>query len=428
MAKGDSYAASQLFMGLTPKNGYKASKLYCYKPTDGSGDFTWARNINSYRLNQSGLLELMGNNVPRIDYTNTCPELLIEGERENLLTYSEQFDNAAWTKVNATITANSTIAPNGNTTADTSTSTSSISVMFHSGSSALTTATVSVFVKKGTNKYFGLTLNGTNNFNSRYQGVFNLDTGLLYAENNSTTPLTSRSAKIINIGNGWYRCIITATIATSATPFITLQHSNNIPSLAGDNLDWVNVSNGTMFFWGCQIEEGSYPTSYIPTTTASVTRPQDTNSSDIAFTGDGFSYNLRVRLENTGVIGVPDNIFFISDLAGEIYAGIYVLGNNLTFTFYNIPDLEEYTTALADGVHNIGVSLDCTTGAYEIVIDGVSQFSGTLSIGYSAATDYTTVKLGCLVGSTDSIGLNRIIGLQVYDAVLTQGELIEYTS
>jgi hypothetical protein len=425
MAKGDSYAASQLFMGLTPKNGYKASKLYCYKPTDGSGDFTWARNINSYRLNQSGLLELMGNNVPRIDYTNTCPELLIEGERENLLTYSEQFNNAYWINSNITITPNAISAPNNTLTADlilednttASHGLASGLINFISG----ITYSLSFYVKNITNgrgffqiAFFQITAGNNNAYVN-----FDIQNGQVTFESNAV-------GKIENVGNGFYRCSLIVTSGKTYTEranarLITNGNANAFENYLG------NTSKG-IYIWGAQLEEGSYPTSYIPTTTASVTRPQDTNSSDIAFTGDGFSYNLRVRLENTGVVGVPDNIFFISDLAGEIYAGIYVLGDNFTFTFYNIPDLEEYTIALADGVHNIGVSLDCTTGAYEIVIDGVSQFSGTLSIGYSAATDYTTVKLGCLVGSTDSIGLNRIIGLQVYDAVLTQGELIEYTS
>jgi hypothetical protein len=386
MAKGDSYAASQLFMGLTPKNGYKASKLYCYKPTDGSGDFTWARNINSYRLNQSGLLELMGNNMPRIDYTNTCPELLIEGERTNLALRSNHFGNATWSKTNVTVTDNIGVAPDGNTTADRlqGTGTSSIDQTI---TTIADTYTASVWVKSfsGSNQTFRI----------KFNGGFSGD-------------LTATSE--------WQRFTYTTTsTAASNTWGIASDSSNN---------------NYDILAFEYQVELSSYVTSNIPTTTASVTRPQDTNSSDIAFTGDGFSYNLRVRLENRSDSGTPDNIFFIEDIAGlgDTYIGCYVLGDNLVFTFYNNPELHEFSISLPDGIHNIGVSFDCTNGAYEIVIDGVSEFSGTIPDGYLGANIYESVKLGCLGASTDSIGLNRIIGLQVYDAVLTQGELIEYTS
>jgi hypothetical protein len=418
MAKGDSYAASQLFMGLTPKNGYKASKLYCYKPTDGSGDFTWSRNLTAYRKNQSGVLELMGNNVPRIDYTNTCPELLIEGERENLLTYSEQFDNADWIKINTTITANNIISPNGLLTADKIEATLSSNAIYQSITSSGDLC-LSVYAKKGTSDYFFMEIFDISPAVD-YIAIFNLANGT-YVGNGGFSNVDSY--KIEFVGDGWYKIQIVKNVGASGSHnfIIGVAQSGNLATA---------VPNTNIYIWGAQLEEGFYSTSYIPTTTASVTRPQDTNSSDIAFTGDGFSYNLRVRLENRSDSGTPDNIFFIEDISGtsDTYAGIYVLGDSLYFTFYNNPDIEEYSITLPDGIHNLGVSLDCNTGAYEIVVDGVSEFSGALTNGFNSANIYERVKLGCLAASTDSIGLNRIIGLQVYDAVLTQGELIEYTS
>jgi hypothetical protein len=58
-------------------------------------------------------------NVPRIDYTNgTCPSILVEQQRTNNITYSEQFDNAAWLKLGISITANNTTSPDGTANAD----------------------------------------------------------------------------------------------------------------------------------------------------------------------------------------------------------------------------------------------------------------------------------------------------------------------
>jgi len=81
---------------LTP-NAYKEGKLYSVIPSDGSGDMSVTRATTATRVNSAGLVEL----VPY-----------------NLVTYSEQFDNADWTKNNISITANTTTAPNGTTTAD----------------------------------------------------------------------------------------------------------------------------------------------------------------------------------------------------------------------------------------------------------------------------------------------------------------------
>jgi hypothetical protein len=83
---------------VTP-NGYKAGKLYSVLPGDGSGDMTVVRATTATRINSSGLIESVGLNVPRIDYTNgSCPSLLIEPQRTNLLLRSETFISSVWNK------------------------------------------------------------------------------------------------------------------------------------------------------------------------------------------------------------------------------------------------------------------------------------------------------------------------------------------
>lgn len=77
MIKTEAYANSKLFLSLTRKNGYKAGTLYSMKPTDGAGDFVWTRSSAANRIDQAGATESMAINVPRVDYSNTCPDLLI---------------------------------------------------------------------------------------------------------------------------------------------------------------------------------------------------------------------------------------------------------------------------------------------------------------------------------------------------------------
>ena len=74
---------------LTP-NGYKAGKLYALKPENGDLDVTWVRNGNATRVNQNGLIESVGNNVPRLDYlAGNCPSILVEEQRTNLFNFSD---------------------------------------------------------------------------------------------------------------------------------------------------------------------------------------------------------------------------------------------------------------------------------------------------------------------------------------------------
>jgi hypothetical protein len=67
-------------------SGYKATKLYSEIPTSGAGDFAWTRASNATRINSSGAIETMANNVPRLDYSfSSCPMALLETQRTNLV-------------------------------------------------------------------------------------------------------------------------------------------------------------------------------------------------------------------------------------------------------------------------------------------------------------------------------------------------------
>jgi hypothetical protein len=71
---------------ITP-NAYKAGKLYAIKPTSGAGDLDVVRATSATRVNSAGLIEVVGNNVPRLDYPplGGCPSILVEPQRTNLV-------------------------------------------------------------------------------------------------------------------------------------------------------------------------------------------------------------------------------------------------------------------------------------------------------------------------------------------------------
>ena len=202
-------------------------------------------------------------NVPRLTYQNGgggCPSLLLEKQSTNYAQYSEQFDNAWWTKTNATITANNAVSPDGSSNADLLTYTTSAGFIVSSQyfGSATTATSVSLFVKAGTSNLFSLGI--TDNILEGFYYTFNLATQTATL---TIAPafFTSPSFKIENYGNGWYRLVV------SAVSTVNGRISLFAPSVAGLTANY-NI-------WGAQIEVSSYPTSYIPTTSASATRVAD---------------------------------------------------------------------------------------------------------------------------------------------------------
>jgi hypothetical protein len=228
--------------------------------------------------------------TPRLDYLGSdCPRLLLEPARTNSLLWSENFDNGTWLRGSISVTANSVASPDGYTNADTIANTASTAVYVYQLSQASNaTWTGSIFAKKGTNKYLGISLCSQTLTESRYQPVFNLENGTLQTENLSGTNISNTSYKIEDYGNGWYRLSATCTFVGGADNcFIVFQHSNNTNYLpSGGSLDWSNATTGNAYFWGAMIEPSAgYSSSYVPTLGTAVTRVADaagrTSASDL---------------------------------------------------------------------------------------------------------------------------------------------------
>jgi hypothetical protein len=205
---------------------------------------------------------------PRFDYnpvTLVPRGLLIEAQRTNLRIYSEQFDNAAWAKTGATVTANATTSPDGTVNADSLIEDTATSAHETTQSGSLTAAahTFSAFVKANGRSWVRLFI-----FQSGLVGAsvwFNVATGVVGTVGSGAT-----NATITNFGNGWYRCSFTFTaLAVASTSYIQLATADNgASSYTGDGTSGI-------FVWGAQTEVGGGATSYIPTVASQVTRAGD---------------------------------------------------------------------------------------------------------------------------------------------------------
>jgi hypothetical protein len=341
-------------------SGYKAGTAYSLKPTDGSGDLTFTRASSATRVNAEGLIEKdltidiliygfqlevgdvmtdyiptttaavsvgMLADVPRIDYTGGgCAKLLLEPQRTNLVTYSSEFDNAAWTKGSGvSVTANTTIAPTGTLTADTLIGASGIdwtlSVLKRQLPPVLssTTYTLSIYVKSL----------GSTTFQTSIR-------------NNNTGSQVTVSHSINS--DTWTRVEQTYT----TTPTQTL-----VGVIFGG-------TDGDVAIWGAQFEAGSYPTSYIPTTTTAVTRTQDTAS-------------------KTGISSL------INSTEGVLYAEISALADDLT---YRILSISDGTTA-----ERIYIQYTNVTNTVAVVIKNGSTTQANMGYALSDETELAKVAI-----------------------------------
>lgn len=225
----------------------------------------FSRNSVATRTNQFGLLENVSANQPRLDYdpVTLAPRgLLIEESRTNLLSYSSQFDNAAWSKSNAIIVPNVVVAPDGSITASKIIESSGVTRGNISQSTVSVGQTLSVYAKAA--EWTHIAIGSSNNAGLWAVATFNLSTGTI-AGGASYGANTYSNALIVSVGNGWYRCSvqITAVTSTSAAVIMPFNQSgdpvNPVPTLNG---------NGTsgVYIWGAQLEVGAFPTSYIPST------------------------------------------------------------------------------------------------------------------------------------------------------------------
>jgi len=218
------------------------------------------------------------NNIPRIDYDSDGNRLglLIEESRTNLVTYSERLSQQ--NDIRCTVTDNQAISPSGNTDASSAIeSTDSadhridfISISVTSG----TSYTFSVYIKEAGRSWVRIQM-GTGGFGTAYAN-FNLSTGAI----GTTTGITT--AQTTDLGNGWYRCEITATATATASTTLAVQLGT------GDQgISYTGDGTSGIYIYGAQLEAGSFPTSYIPTSGATATRSADVAS----ISTDAFGYN-----------------------------------------------------------------------------------------------------------------------------------------
>ena len=392
-----------------------------YKPLP----FTTTRNSIGTRVNKEGLIEVVGNDVPRIDYKDSSDgALLLENSSTNLIPYSEDFSNAAWDLFRISVTTENYASPNGSSTvkniiADTSNNTHGI-FDFVSASSGIYTSSA-FFKANGYN--FACVRISVDGDTKRFSAVIDLTNGNVTITDATGSP-TSTSFSVNDYGNGWYRLSVSCshssgsvylTISPSSTSNPTF--SSSLPSFLGDG------TSGVLVF-GAQLEVGSYPTSYIPTSGSTVQRAADTangagNSevfndsqgvlfANIAALADDATYKTITLNNNSATdriqISINSNYIYMS-----------VRDNNVTQAFDGVSVTEATNFSKVAASYKVN---DCN-----LWINGFKVFTDTSA---SMPSGLSQISFDKGDGGDDFYGKTKEIGY--YDEILTDLELETLTS
>jgi hypothetical protein len=340
-----------------------------------------------------------------------------------LVTYSEQFDNAAWTKNQITLTANFATSPDGSTNADRAMETSADAYHDILGSFSATSGTVytaSCFVKSaGQNLIYIYISTGT-----AAAVKFNLSTGTVIG----TALGTVVGSKITNYGNGWYLCEVSYTAGATTTATISISTTN---STALSLAPYIGDPTKGILVYGYQVEAGAYATSYIPTPGASsVTRVADacskTGISSLIGQTNG-AFLVDVTFGNS-----VNNWFFsltsASWLTDSFYLEAFGASNLISIsTVKNSAGAggANSSFAAAAGVR-AKIVVQYTSTTLNLFINGV-KYTGTRT-AIPACTSLYLNEIGTLGANTSQYNANRFNQVLTFTTALTDAQCIELTT
>ncbi len=370
--------------------------LVVVKPQTVSTTGAFTRASSATRVNASGLIESVGVDVLRLNYDpldlSAPPGVLVEDAATNLLLYSEQFNVGPHGNWQGSITPNATTAPDGALSADKFVENATVNGHSTNYNLAVTSGVIyafSVFVKAAerTKAVVALAVN-----NGAFNGSAMLvDLTLGTASVLAGSPL---AYGVTDYGNGWFRCYVTsaAILTTTGVPYVGAYKTSEY--YAGDG------SSG-IFVWGAQLEVGSTPTSYIPTTSAAATRAADV-------------------LTGTGIIAtdVPEN-----DYAAYNAGTTYALGDRVilvsTHTVYE--SLQASNTG-----HDPSLAASATWWLAVRPTNRWSLFDTSNTTATAQATSaYYLLQPGSNINTLAVTGLANCTGARVQQIHPTQGTVYD---
>lgn len=360
---------------------------------------SFSRASTGTYFNASGVLTSASINTPRFDHVYSGGQwvsrgLLIEEQRTNGFLRSNEFSNAAtWFTTNNLVSTDSTTSPDGTIAFKVTPTTSSNAEknIFQLATIANSLNTHSIYVKSGTQNFIQLMFTGgdTNYAN------FNISSGVT---GNKSAGVSSST--ISGVGNGWYR--ISVTLTNSGASGFAIFWINSLTDSRAPS----TTSAGSIYLFGAQYEIGAFPTSYIPTTSSSVTRSADV----CQITGTGFS-GIYNQSEGSFAVEYDSLIPPVTGKVGSVYAAENAAGSNALIPY--IYNSALYIISKYGGANNFNRNLGAATNAAAKLANcyKANDFAASLN-GAAVLTDTGTVgsDFSKLFVGTDSSGSQYLNG------------------
>jgi hypothetical protein len=329
-------------------------------------------------------------NVPRLDYLgSSCPRLLLEPQRTNILPQSQYFGGSEWTKSNASVTGNNATSPEGIQNASLLTISAAVGNIYENvGGSG--NFTFSVFAKYVDMQYMRLRSTASYVY-------FDIQNGSVETE-------ISGTGSIEDYGNGWYRCSVIGNNTNSLAQIFLSDTESGTPT-----------GTGSALIYGAQFEAGNYVTSLIPTYGASVTRGTEQYDKVItSLVPDATTFTWEVDFIVPEVAGGGGEIFG-RNAAGTIQLRIYA-NNGGVIRFRVESGAQNYDTAVSVG-DTAKCIFRCSSGVVSAFYNGVKIHTFT-----GVSMDFGKIQFGPPVTSP------KIIRSLVFPTALTDAQCIELTA
>ena len=382
---------------------------------------TFTRASTATFVGSDGLIQSAAINDARFDHdpiTLACRGLLIEESRTNLVLQSENHPSATWNKTGLTVASASNTDPAGAATSNLVSEDVSVGLHRLFQSTAYVSGTsysISVFLKYAGRQFVALNhptvaANGTS--------IFDIQNGTITLSGSSVT------SSITAYPNGWYRCVINGVSSTTGGSSHVIQGSTTGGILTGS---YLGLNGPAFYIYGSQVEAGSFPTSYIPTTSASVVRSTDVCS----ITGANFTgfYNASegtiaaIGILNTTNTNAAPVVLKVTDGSdtNRIQVGMTNVPSEAVRPFIVAAGVLTYNSVL--GTATIGVERKIAT-AYKSN-DAISVFNGTLGTQDTSVTIPTGINQA-LIGV--SFGTGTIASIRYFKKRLPNAKLQTLTT
>ncbi len=366
----------------------------------GQNLITFTRASSGTVVNAAGALETVASNLPRLTHNPLTGEslgLLLEEQRTNLLLRSEEF-GTTWTTSNASISTDSTLSPDGQVSAD-SLIENTANAQHNMSQTVITLSdstviTVSVYAKSFGRNWMRLSVIAKDG--SLPGAYFDLSTGSTGAVVSS--PITT---SITSVGNGWYRCSVTASTSSGATlPGLRMWTSS-----ANGTINYTGDGTSGIHLWGAQLEAGAFLTGYIPTAGATATRSADlADLISAAIANNIRAIYVEFRSPASGIRGVLS----LNDNTANERSAILTSGTDSALLVHD-NGIEQANIIGGSIAANARVRVACRINQDSFAISvngGIARTDNTgavptvdrLMIGRTQAGDYLNASIARIVG------------------------------